>query len=111
MSDFPTELFINGELRPSKSRKTTPQINPGTEEQFCAVAAATLEDLEAAVQGAQQAFVNGMVKGADFVKMHLLDRHLMNGRLGLRQALEQRLGAIASGRRQRGAIDQREDLR
>src|SRR2546430_12301933 len=58
MSDFPTELFINGELRPSKSRKTIPQIDPATEEQFCAVAAATVEDIEDAVQGAHRAFVS-----------------------------------------------------
>ena len=57
MSDFPTELFINGELRPSKSRKTIPQINPATEEQFCAVAAATLDDLHDAVDGAHRAFL------------------------------------------------------
>ena len=58
MSDFPTDLFINGELRPSKSRKTIPQINPATEEQFCAVAAATIEDLQEAVQGANRAFLS-----------------------------------------------------
>src|SRR5438876_10822593 len=58
MSDFPTELFINGELRPAKSRKTIPQTNPATEEQFCAVAAASLEDLHEAVEGAHRAFVS-----------------------------------------------------
>ena len=58
MTDFPTELFINGELRPSKSRTTIPQIDPATEEQFCAVAAATLDDLQEAVGGAHRAFVS-----------------------------------------------------
>src|SRR2546430_3836383 len=58
MSDFPTELFINGELRPTTSQNTIPKITPATEEQFCAVAAATVEDIEDAVQGAHRAFVS-----------------------------------------------------
>ena len=61
MSDFPTELFINGELRPSKSRKTIPQINPATEEQFCAVAAATLDDLHDAGDENRRANLRGIV--------------------------------------------------
>src|SRR4051812_11651964 len=58
MNEFPTDLFINGELRPSKSRKTIPQINPASEEQFCAVAAATLEDLQEAVEASHRAFLS-----------------------------------------------------
>ena len=41
--------------------------------------------------------VDDRVEGADFVEMHLLDRHLVNRRLGVRQPLEQRLRAVASG--------------
>ncbi len=36
-----------------------PQINPATEQTFCEVAAAAVADVEAAVEGAQKAFVNG----------------------------------------------------
>ncbi len=56
MTDFPTQLFINGELRAAKS--TIPQINPATEEPFCSVSAASFEDLQDAVQGAHLTFVS-----------------------------------------------------
>ena len=55
--------------------------------------------------------IDDRVERPDFVEVHLLDRHLMNGRLGHRQPVEQRLGAIAAGRRQRASIDQGEDFR
>src|SRR2546426_1660832 len=42
--------------------------------------------------------------------MHPLDRHLMDRRLDLREALKERLRAIATGWRKRRPIDQREDL-
>src|SRR5437667_2335491 len=57
MSDFPIDLFIDGELRRSRSREVMAQINPATEEMFAEVAAASLEDLDDAVQGAQRAFL------------------------------------------------------
>src|SRR5881628_913356 len=57
MIDFPVDLFIDGELRRSRSRKVIPQINPATEEMFAEVSAASLEDLDDAVQGAQRAFL------------------------------------------------------
>jgi betaine-aldehyde dehydrogenase len=56
MSDFSTQLFINGELRDSSRSKGIPQTNPATEEVFAEVAAAGLPDLELAVEGAQRAF-------------------------------------------------------
>src|ERR1043166_6185890 len=56
MSDFSTQLFINGELRDSSRSKRIPQTNPATEEVFAEVAAAGLPDLELAVEGAQRAF-------------------------------------------------------
>ena len=55
--------------------------------------------------------VDDRVEGADLVQVHLLDRHLMDGGLGLGQPLEQRLRAVAARRRQRRPVDQREDLR
>src|SRR5213592_4268569 len=57
MSSYSTKLFINGTSRDSGDGKTIPQINPATEEAFCAVSAATVADVHAAVEGAEQAFV------------------------------------------------------
>ena len=45
------------------------------------------------------------------MEMHFLDRHLMDVRLRLPEALEHRLRAIAAGGGECRAIDQREDLR
>ena len=49
MSDFPTKLFIDGELRDSRARSTIPQINPATEEKFTDVSAASPQDLDTAI--------------------------------------------------------------
>jgi betaine-aldehyde dehydrogenase len=54
-----TSLFIQGQPREPRQRKTLPQINPATEETFCEVAAAGVEDIEVAVRGAEEAFQNG----------------------------------------------------
>ena len=56
---FPTQLFINGELRPGTDGRALSQINPATEERFCDVSAASIPDVDAAVEGAQQAFLGG----------------------------------------------------
>ena len=56
MTDFPTQLFVNGELRRAKSGKTIPQTNPATEEIFCEIQSAGVPELENAVEGAQRAF-------------------------------------------------------
>jgi betaine-aldehyde dehydrogenase len=52
----PYLLFINGEFCDCGSRKRIPQVNPATEEIFAEVAAAGPAELEAAVQGAHEAF-------------------------------------------------------
>src|SRR6185503_9806094 len=57
--DFPTKLFINGNLYDIAERKTVPVINPATEETLCEVASASANDVEAAVAGAQRAFEQG----------------------------------------------------
>jgi betaine-aldehyde dehydrogenase len=49
-------LFINGEFRDCASGKRIAQTNPATEEVFAEVAAAGMPELEAAVQGAHDAF-------------------------------------------------------
>ncbi len=55
--------------------------------------------------------VHNRVEGADLVEVDAVDRHLVNGSLGLGQPLEQRLGARLPGGRQRRAVDVRVDLR
>jgi betaine-aldehyde dehydrogenase len=57
MKDFPTQLFIDGRFRDGKSGKPIPQTNPATEEVFAEVSSASLDDLNAAVEGAHRAFV------------------------------------------------------
>ncbi len=59
MTALATDLFIDGQRRPSKSGKTIPQINPATEEEFCAVASATIGEMQEAVAGANRAYVSG----------------------------------------------------
>ena len=56
MTELPTQLFINGELRRAKSGKVIAQINPATEEIFCEVQSAGVPELESAIEGAQRAF-------------------------------------------------------
>ncbi len=58
MTDYPTQLFLNGESRASGDGQRIPQINPATEEAFTEVAAATLADVDAAVKGAHRAFLD-----------------------------------------------------
>ena len=56
MNGFPTQLLINGQLRDSKDGKRIAQINPASEEIFTEVAAASVADVQEAVEGAQRAF-------------------------------------------------------
>jgi betaine-aldehyde dehydrogenase len=51
-----TKLFLNGDFKSSSDGKTIPQTNPATEQVFCEVSAASVADVQAAVEGAQQAF-------------------------------------------------------
>jgi betaine-aldehyde dehydrogenase len=53
---FPTKLIVNGKSVEASVRKTIPVINPATEEAFCEVASGAVQDVEAAVQGAQKTF-------------------------------------------------------
>ena len=55
--------------------------------------------------------VDDRVERADLVQVHALDRHLVDGRFGLRQPLEQGLGAVLPCRRQRGPVDVGKDFR
>src|SRR6266700_8285410 len=57
MSDFPTQLFINGELRPAANGRTIALTNPATGEVFSEAAAATSGDVDGAVAGAHATFV------------------------------------------------------
>ena len=56
MSDYPTQLFINGKYVDAKSGKTLEVINPATEELFTKVSAAQKEDVDIAVDAAEAAF-------------------------------------------------------
>ena len=55
MSDFPRQLFIDGEFV-SGGAKRIPQINPATGEMFCEVDAASAANVDAAVNAAQRTF-------------------------------------------------------
>jgi betaine-aldehyde dehydrogenase len=54
---LPTQLFVNGDYRPSLGRRTA-LTNPATEEQFVEVAAAGLEDVNEAVESAHKAWTD-----------------------------------------------------
>jgi betaine-aldehyde dehydrogenase len=51
-----TKLFLNGDFKSSSDGKTIPQTNPATEQVFCEVSAASVADVQTAVEGAQQTF-------------------------------------------------------
>src|SRR5687768_3673611 len=57
MTDFPTQLFINGGMHRAKAGKIIAQTNPATEETFCEVQSAGLPELEGAIEGARRAFL------------------------------------------------------
>jgi acyl-CoA reductase-like NAD-dependent aldehyde dehydrogenase len=56
MNPFPTQLFINGGFVNGHGPKRLPQMNPATEEVIAEVEAASVDDIDVAVQGAQRAF-------------------------------------------------------
>lgn len=51
---LPVDLFLNNEFRPAIKR--IPQVNPANEETFAEVSAATVDDVDAAVQAADKTF-------------------------------------------------------
>lgn len=57
--NYPTQLFIDGAFRDSKSGRRTTLINPATEAAFCEVAAADVSEVNAAVESAQRAWESG----------------------------------------------------
>ena len=59
VSAAPNRLFIDGEFRDAKGSETFPTINPATEEAITDVASASVEDVDAAVAAAREAFENG----------------------------------------------------
>ncbi len=56
---YPTQLFIDGAFRDSKSGRRTTLINPATEAALCEVAAAEVAEVNAAVESAQRAWESG----------------------------------------------------
>ncbi len=57
--NFPTQLFIDGAFRDSKSGRRTTLINPATEAAFAEVASADPADVNAAVESAHRAWEIG----------------------------------------------------
>ena len=57
--NYPTQLFIDGAFRDSKSGRRTRLINPATETALCDVAAADVAEVNAAVESAQRAWESG----------------------------------------------------
>jgi len=51
-----TKLFLNGDFKASSDGRTIPQTNPATEQVFCEVSAASVTDVQSAVEGAQRTF-------------------------------------------------------
>jgi aldehyde dehydrogenase (NAD+) len=86
----PTQLFINGEWRPSRSEKTFKSINPSTGEVICEVAEGDVNDVDDAVAAARRAFEgpwsrftpqqrqNVMLKFADLIEQHLDELRLID---------------------------------
>ncbi|XP_049549393.1 cytosolic 10-formyltetrahydrofolate dehydrogenase [Anopheles darlingi] len=52
----PTQLFINGHFVDAECGKTLPIVNPSTEQVLCEVAAASKNDVNAAIESADEAF-------------------------------------------------------
>ncbi len=79
MQTFPNQLFVDGVFRPSSSGRTTPLINPATEEAFVEVAAADVADVLAAVESAQRAWEGGwreLAPGKREAVLHAVARKL-----------------------------------
>ena len=59
MSDFPTQLLINGQWHDGSSTKRLAIVNPATEETFAEVSSATTDEIGQGVEAAQAAFESG----------------------------------------------------
>ena len=53
---YPVKLFINGKSSDASDRKTIAVVNPATEESLCEAASASVQDVDAAVTGAQRTY-------------------------------------------------------
>src|SRR4051794_27090241 len=56
---IPTQLFLDGAFRDARSGARTRLVNPATEESLPEVAAAGIEDVTLAIEGAQRAWESG----------------------------------------------------
>jgi acyl-CoA reductase-like NAD-dependent aldehyde dehydrogenase len=61
-------LSINGQLTPAKDKKYFDSINPSTGEVLARVADASVEDMQAAIAAAKEAFDSGVWTGLSFVQ-------------------------------------------
>lgn len=79
MQTYPNQLFVDGAYRSSASGRTTPLINPATEQVFVEVAAADIRDVDAAVESAQRAWEGGwrdLAPGKREALLHAVARKL-----------------------------------
>ncbi|XP_057671097.1 cytosolic 10-formyltetrahydrofolate dehydrogenase [Diorhabda carinulata] len=89
---FPCQLFINGEFVDAENGKTSPTVNPATEEIICDVAWASKNDVDKAVMAAKNAFENG-----EWSKISARERGLMLYRLAdLMQQHKEELATLES---------------
>jgi acyl-CoA reductase-like NAD-dependent aldehyde dehydrogenase len=72
----PTRLFIGGEWRDASDSETFEVVAPTTEEQLATVAAASADDVDAAVRAARN-----QLKGGVWSRLHGADRGLLLHRL------------------------------
>ena len=59
MSDFPSQLLINGQWLDGSKAKRLAIVNPATEETFAEVSSATADEIGQAVEASQTAFESG----------------------------------------------------
>ena len=59
MSDFPTQLLINGQWIDGSGAKRLVIVNPATEESFAEVSSATADEIGQAAEAGQAAFESG----------------------------------------------------
>ena len=59
MSDFPTQLLINGQWLDGSGAKRLAIVNPATEETFAEVSSATAGEIGQAAEAGQAAFESG----------------------------------------------------
>lgn len=87
MTDVPTQLLINGELRDASAGATFPTFDPAHGGELATVAQAGTDDIDAAVSAARDAFDGAWAKTAPAKRARMLNR--------LAQLLDERTDELA----------------